>query len=142
MVNPRESYPEQMSYQLQGGGAVGDAVAAARGFGEAHQLAKADIARLCIVVEELVANLYDHGGQPDVDPIELRLSSDPGAIRIVIADTAAPFDLREPRPGGIPSSRGAGAGLDLIRAWAEVVDYDVTDLGNRLELLLPLTDRR
>jgi anti-sigma regulatory factor (Ser/Thr protein kinase) len=139
-MSARESYPERISHALQGGGAIGDAVAAARGFGEAHQLAKAAIARLCIIVEELVANLYDHGGQPDAQPIGLSLSAEPGVIRVIITDQAAPFDLRGAISGR--SERGAGAGLDLVRAWAQIVGYDVTDQGNRLELLLPLTDRR
>ena len=35
---------------------------AARAFGEAQWLTDDESARLCVIVEELVANLYDHGG--------------------------------------------------------------------------------
>jgi hypothetical protein len=34
--------------------------------------------------------------------------------------------------------RGGGAGIGLVRAWAQFVDYRITEQGNRLELLLPL----
>ena len=138
-MSPRESYPDGLNCRLQGSVVVGDAGAAARGFGEANELAKQDLARLSIVVEELVANLYDHGGLSDADEVDLTLTAEPGAIRIVIADSAAPFDLRSAPPGTGPQERGGGAGLDLVRAWAEVIDYRATDQGNRLELLLPLT---
>ena len=136
----RESYPESISWRLHGGEAVGDAVAAARGFGEANGLAKDDMARLCIVVEELVTNLYEHGGQAETDPIELSLARDAGALRIALVDSAKPFDLNAAPASSRPSERGAGVGIDLVRAWAEFVDYRSTSAGNRLELLLPLID--
>lgn len=126
-----------MTCQLHGSVAIGDAVAAARGFGEARRLGSQDLARLCIVVEELIANLYDHGGLTDADGVELALASDAAGIRITIADTAAPFDLRSAPSNPDPANGGAGAGLDLVRTWASVVDYRTTEAGNRLELLLP-----
>ena len=137
-MSPRQPYPDRITCQLHGGVAIGDAVAAARGFGEARRLGSQDLARLCIVVEELVANLYDHGGLTDADGVELSLASDPGGIRITITDTAAPFDLRSAPSSPDPAEGGAGAGLDLVRAWTNLVDYRTTDEGNRLELLLPL----
>jgi serine/threonine-protein kinase RsbW len=136
-MSSRESYPESMTCLLQGPLAVGDAVAAARGFAETCELASQDIARLCIVVEELIANLYDHGGLTDADQVELRLAAEPDGIRISIADHGTPFDPRTVPPNPERPDRGGGAGIELVRAWARILSYEVTSEGNRIELLLP-----
>ena len=115
-----------------------EASEAARAFGKAQWLAEDELARLCIVIEELVANLYDHGGVTQEDEVELSLISDPEGIRVIIIDPGVPFDPWEmPQRADMPE-RGGGAGIDIVRAWAQFIDYGVTDQGNRLELLLPL----
>lgn len=104
-------------------------------------LADDELARLSIIIEELVANLYEHGGVTAEQQVELRLASEPGGIRITILDPGTPFDPRSaPTPRARPE-RGGGAGIDMVSAWAEYVDYQVTDKGNRLELLLPVATR-
>jgi anti-sigma regulatory factor (Ser/Thr protein kinase) len=60
-MSPRESNSDQMKCQLQGSTAVSQASGAARAFGEAQRLTDDSRARLCIVIEELIANLYEHG---------------------------------------------------------------------------------
>lgn len=111
-------------------------------FAEAQWLDDDELARLCIVVEELVANLYDHGGLTDLDMVELSLARDPAGIRVVIADTGAPFDpwsalQRVERP-----ERGGGVGIEIIRAWAQFIGYQSTNDINRLEFLLPIHWKR
>ena len=39
---------------------------------------RSDVSRLCVVIEELVANLYEHGGLTGSDAIDLSLVSAPG----------------------------------------------------------------
>ena len=121
---------------LQGANAIAQAIYAARTFGEAQGLAKDVLARLCIVVEELVANLYDHGGVTEEQKIQLALANDPEGIRISIVDPGSPFD-----PWSAPSAEPAGnsgrAGLSLIQAWGELISYRPAGDGNHLELLLP-----
>lgn len=97
-----------------------------------------ELARLCIIVEELVANLYDHGGLSEVHEVKLSLESEPGGIRIIITDPAAPFDPRSSPTASRHAERGGGVGIDIVRAWAEFVAYSTTAEGNRLELLLPI----
>lgn len=138
MMAPRESYSDRMTCLLQGSEVVGEACDAARAFGEALGLTKDERARICIVIEELVANLYDHGGLTDVDLVELTLAREPGGIRITIADSGKPFDPRLAPPTPSRPERGGGAGIEIIRAWAQLLNYEVTAKGNRLELLLPL----
>lgn len=132
-----ESNSNSVTCVLSGRNAVGEAARAARLFGKAHRLTDDECARFCVVVEELIANLHDHGGLTDKDKVELTLANEPAGVRIVIADRATPFDPRSALPQTRRPERGGGAGIDLVRAWAQFVDYSVTADGNRLELLLP-----
>jgi len=137
-MSARDSDLDRLARRLKGPGAIGEASEAARAFGEAQWLGADELARLCIVVEELVANLYDHGGVGEADEVELTLSSEPDGIGVTLIDPGVPFDPWEaPQPVETPE-RGGGAGIGIVRAWAELVDYRVTDRGNRLQLLLPL----
>jgi serine/threonine-protein kinase RsbW len=137
-MSPRESKSDRMTCQLQGSKAIRQASNAARVFGEAQWLTKDELARLCIIIEELVANLYDHGGLTEIDKADLSLGSEPGGIRIIIADSGKPFDPRSAPTRRQRPERGGGVGIDIVRSWAQFVAYDVTAAGNRLELLLPL----
>src|SRR5688500_3297334 len=92
MMSPRESELDSMTRRLRGPEAVSRASDAARAFGNAQWLAEGELARLCIVIEELVANLYDHGGVTQQDEVELSLISDPEGIRVIIVDPGVPFD--------------------------------------------------
>lgn len=136
-MSERESNSDRIKCRLQGGNAVHQAVGVARSFGEAQRLRDDNIARLCIVIEELVANLYEHGGLTDDDNVDLSLAREPDGIRIIIADPGTPFDLRTAVTKRDRPDRGGGAGLDIIRSWARVIDYAVTPDSNRLELVLP-----
>ena len=111
---------------------------AARDFGDIQGLTDEEIARLCIVVEEWVSNLFEHGGLTGKAEIELTFSSETDGIRIIISDSSRPFDPREFPRTVLQPERGGGAGIHIIRAWAELVAYDSTAEGNRLELMLPI----
>jgi anti-sigma regulatory factor (Ser/Thr protein kinase) len=137
-VTPRESNPDRLSCRLQGAQAIAQASDAARTFATSQWLTDEELARLCIIVEELVANLYDHGGLAGQDQVELNFAREPDGIRVIIVDPGAPFDpWTAPRIAERPE-RGGGVGIDIIRAWAQFVDYRATAEGNRLELLLPV----
>jgi anti-sigma regulatory factor (Ser/Thr protein kinase) len=137
-VSPRESNPDQLTLLLKGSEAIRMATDAARRFGEAQQLGDDDRARLCIVVEELIANLYDHGGLAEQDEVRLGLARDANGVRVSIVDPGISFD-----PWSTPQTpesvqRGGGAGVRLIRAWADLISYSPSSEGNHLELLLPV----
>ena len=136
-MDTRESGEDRTTCRISGAKAVTQASDAARAFGEAQWLGEDEVARLCIIIEELVANLYDHGGVSRDDEIILSLASEPKGLTITILP-GRPFDPRQPRPKPDPSERGGGAGVDIIRSWAVITGYEVTDEGNRLELFLPL----
>ncbi len=113
------------------------ATGAARSFGEAQRLTRADLARLCIVVEELIANLYDHGGVTASDEVRLELARDSSCVRVSVIDPGTSFNPWSTPPSTESTGRG-GAGLSLIRAWARLVSYRPSGEGNHLELLLPV----
>jgi serine/threonine-protein kinase RsbW len=137
-VNTRESGEDRTTCRISGAHAVTQASDAARAFAEAQWLGEDEVARLCIIIEELVTNLYDHGGVSSDEEIILTLGSEAKGLTIAIVDPGTPFDPREPRRKTDPSERGAGAGIDIIRSWALITGYEVTEEGNRLELFLPL----
>ena len=137
-MNPSESNPNALSCRVQGSAAIREASDAARNFGTVQMLDDEELARLCIVVEELVANLYDHGGLTDEDPVELGFLVVPDGIRVSIADPGTPFDPWTAKRQADVSERGGGVGIDIIRAWAEFIDYRATPEGNCLEFILPL----
>lgn len=138
-MNGRDSYSNRLAVTLRGGDdAIVRATETARSFGQAQSLSESQQARLCIVIEELVANLYDHGGLSGTDAVEMILSNASEGIHISLIDPGTSFDLRSAPTGGEHPERGGGVGLDIVRAWAKIVGYEVTDQGNRLEFLLPL----
>lgn len=137
-MNSRESNRDELSLRLRGERPIGLSIDAARQFGAEQLLTKEALARLCIVIEELIANLYDHGGVTDRDEVELTLRRDPQGIRIFMVDPGAPFNSWSAPPASEQEIRGGGAGIRLIQAWAELVSYRSSSGANRLELLLPL----
>ena len=141
-MSQRESNPDNLVCRLQGADVIGQAAAAARDFSDVQLLNDDELARLCIVVEELVANLYDHGGLTEADIVELGLARDPAGIRVSISDPGAPFDPWAVLLGAERPDRGGGVGIEIVRSWAEFISYHTAIEGNRLEFLLPIHWRR
>nr|WP_232307140.1 ATP-binding protein [Sphingomonas sp. Y57] len=114
-------------------------VDAVHGFCAEAGLDGSDVARLAIIVEELVTNLIEHGGAGAAEAIELSLAwRDEGAVALVLSDGGGAFDPREaPHDVAIPD-RGGGAGLNLVRAWASILDYRSEGGRNRMELSIPV----
>lgn len=136
-MSSSESNPDRAQLRLKGSDAIADALAAARAFAADQWLTDEETARLSIIVEELVTNLYDHGGLGHDHEIDLSFAVEPDGLHLVLLDPSAPFDPRS-APGGKRSERGGGAGIDIVRAWAEIVDYRQTEKGNRLEVVIPV----
>ena len=133
----RESIPAPLQVSLAGPTAVHDATTAARAFAEEGGVADADVARLAVVVEELVTNFYDHGEISHEDEIFVELSLTEVDLRLVITDSGRPFDPGKADNGDLPE-RGGGAGLKLVRAWASHIRYQSADGSNQLVVHLPV----
>lgn len=134
----RESPTDPQRIDAAGPTALGDAVAWARRYASDHGLGARDVARLSVIVEELVTNLIEHGGLGDLK-IGIELARRPAALALVVEDNGRPFDPRGAELQDAVPARGGGAGLRLIDAWSEVVGYASENGRNRLELSLPLS---
>ena len=86
-----------MSCSLTGDDAVTQASDAARAFGEVQWLGEDELARLSIVIEELIANLYEHGGVSRGQEVRLELASEPEGIRVTIVDPGTPYEEEQER---------------------------------------------
>ena len=100
-------------------------------------MGEASATRFAVVVEELVTNLYDHGGLTSGDLFELEMSPSAKEVRLVLIAPGKEFDPTAAPPRVTTSSKGAGAGLKLVRAWSQRIDYHYVDGRNRIELSLP-----
>ena len=137
-MTERDSEVERVSRRVTGPQAVIDAVEVAREFGTGQWLSDEELARLCILVEEWVANLYDHGSVSLSDVIEIEFEAEKLGLHVTITDPGTPFDPRHLPIDFVRTDGGAGAGMDLMKAWATVVSYDIGPTGNRLVLLFPV----
>ncbi|WP_294120605.1 ATP-binding protein [Sphingomonas sp.] len=136
----RESQTDRQRINVAGPTALGDAIAWTRRYAADQALAEHDQARLCIIVEELVTNLCEHGVCEGDREIGIELARDGSCLGLAIEDNGRPFDPRTaPHSADIPT-RGGGAGLNLVRSWAEIVEYESGNGRNRLELRLRLSD--
>lgn len=120
------------------GGAVRKALELARDFIERAGCGTDAEARLCIIVEELVANLVEHGNAAADSEIGLELAAIGADIGLTLSDASTPFDLRIANlPSEVPPERGGGAGIAMILNWAQVIDYAQVDGRNVLTLVIP-----
>jgi serine/threonine-protein kinase RsbW len=106
---------------------------------DAMRLAPADHGRLAIMVEELLANLFDHGRTRPDSVIVLRLARHADHVQLVLEDGGLAFAPASADPEAPIPERGGGAGLALVRAWAEQLSYAAGPQLNRLELRFSLT---
>ena len=94
-------------------------------------------ARLAIIVEELVANIVEHGGAPSESEIGIELAALGADIGLTLSDAGSFFDIRGAvAPAEIPPERGGGAGIALVLSWANVIGYEAVDGRNVLRLVI------
>lgn len=134
----RESNPGGVTLILSGPTAVHDATQAAQEFGLTAGLGDSDRSRLSILVEELVTNLYEHGGVMPDALVELGLFNADDGINLTLIDPGQPFDPRSAPDNPAAVDRGGGAGLRLVNAWASITDYRTTPGRNVMQLTLPV----
>lgn len=95
-------------------------------------------AQLAIIVEEIICNIVEHGRPPAGDPIDLIFTRTPRGLRLGVIDGGAFFDPRSAEMAGeLPPERGGGAGIALIRAWADILSYERRGARNHLLIELP-----
>lgn len=113
------------------------AIRAARAFAAACALGETVADRLCIVVEEWLSNVVEHGEPPPASRLIMRVQHDAAGLTLIFTDAGQPFDPRTtPAFEGPNLERGGGAGLELVRAWAEIAHYRHRRGRNRVVLVV------
>ena len=129
-----ERFSVQREMNGDSAAALGSLLASTHGFADRAGLDESQLQRLCIIVEELASNAFDHGKARHVT---LSLEVMGGAIRISLRDDGGHFDLREYVPAERPPEEtGGGAGIAMVSAWCDVLDYGSGRDGNHLDLVL------
>lgn len=136
-MTARNFKPFRCDLDANGPESVHRAVALAQDFADEHSLSPVQSAKLAVLVEEAVTNVYEHGAADGDLTGWLALYPDPAGVCVTLADSGCPFDPRDAGEVEMPNAeRGGGAGLAMIRAWAEIVDYRREDGFNLLELVM------
>jgi serine/threonine-protein kinase RsbW len=117
----QESSMSEAPHTLRGRSAPRHAADIAQAFAQAAGLQPADGDRLCVIVEELVANVFEHGG---ATVARLALRHHDGSVGIELTDDGAAFDLRTAPLSHVRPARGGGAGLAIVRAWTDALGYE------------------
>jgi serine/threonine-protein kinase RsbW len=119
-------------------GAVSAALAFARDFIARAPCGPDAEAKLAIVVEELVANVIEHGLAGADSEIHIDIVAIGQDIGLTLTDGGVHFDPRSvASPQDLPPERGGGAGLALVRSWANFVSYERINGRNLLRLIIP-----
>ncbi|GAA4712119.1 ATP-binding protein [Sphingomonas lutea] len=96
-----------------------------------------DVKRIAVTVEELLTNLYEHGGIKNDERVSMELFVTSSEFSLVLTDPGRPFDPRTDAGENQIAPRGGGAGLKLVRAWASEIEYTSSPAKNRLSLRIP-----
>lgn len=116
--------------------------------GAALAVPEAQIDRLELCLNEVLANLVEHGGEATAEhPIRLQLEAiapagGRGAL-LVVCDRGEPFDSGQanlkPIPGTLNEASPGGLGLRLVKAFSDAMAYRVLDGHNELRIAMHWT---
>lgn len=139
----RKRFSVEVLPNAEPGPVIIDLLAGAAEFAAVAKLAPRDSERLAIVIEELTSNCMRHGARACGLQVALTLSMEPDSLKVLVIDDGMPFDptARAPFRGPDPQT-GGGVGLELVKTWCDQVVYRREGQTNRLELRLPLGERR
>jgi serine/threonine-protein kinase RsbW len=90
---------------------------------------------LRICVEELLTNIFRHGGATS-SKIHLTLALFPDRIELAVEDDGQPFDVSTAIPRRVDhpleKAQPGGLGIQLIHSFADRLNYTRAGLGNRV----------
>lgn len=101
--------------------------------------------RIELCVEELAANLVDHGGPACLgESVELSAEVDERQLTLLLVDRCTPFDPLAFEPAPIPGSlaelKVGGRGVQLLLEFSDTSQYEYRDGRNRLTLTFHLVE--
>lgn len=117
---------------------LAEAMRAAQAFCEDVDAPGLSRANVMTALDEVLANIVNHGLKDVAGTIELTLGRDAQHVVAQVADTAGPFDplLVPPPDTTLPMDKRkvGGLGIALVRALTDEVAYDRRDGRNHLTL--------
>ncbi|GAA3433328.1 ATP-binding protein [Kutzneria kofuensis] len=118
---------------------LADALAA---FARQQSLPERQHYRMRLAAEELFANLVEHADLSAGDRITVQACDLSGLVRLVVTDTAAPFDPTrcDTCPRTSPVEPG-GVGLCVLRSISDRLDYRRVDDTNETTVVIMRTER-
>ena len=124
---------------------LAEATRAAVAFCETAGIAGGARRNLLTALDEVLANVVNHGLVGTRGTIELTMARNEQAVVVVVADTAPAFNpLLAPEPDTslpLEARRPGGLGIALVRALADDVTYERCDGRNHLTLTWRLSPR-
>jgi len=108
------------------------------------------IDRLELCLNELLANLVEHGGEAVAShtiQLELGVSPVPSGfgVQLVVCDRGEPFDSGQadlrPLPGSLNQASPGGLGLLLVKTFCDELHYRVLEGRNELRITMHWTPR-
>ena len=106
-------------------------------FGFTTDVPAAAIAKIQLVLDELVTNVLNHG---DADDLRIDLNSRPGYITTIVSDNGRPYDpFRAPEPDvslGLHERTPGGLGVMIVKNVMSDVSYTYANGRNVLTLTL------
>lgn len=136
-IDEQRSFPARLA-------SLGDATAFVEQFGASNLIARDDLLRLTLIVEELFTNTIVHGHRGDSEAtIGIGLGATPEVLLLQFEDSAPPFDPLQwldasaPDLDAGPAERPIGGlGVHLVVRLAQRVDHAHVGGVNRLRLWL------
>ncbi len=116
--------------------------------GAALAVPEEQIDRLELCLNEVLANLVEHGGEEAAQhPIQLQLEAVPPpsgcGAQLVVSDSGKPFDSGQvslkPMPDSLGEASPGGLGLRLVKAFSDGMAYRVLDGRNELRIAMHWT---
>ena len=113
----------QLSGEMSGNSVIGPAITS---YGATHGLPSGIVDRLCLIVDELAANVIMHA-QADSLKLSFQLSCGNRSVTVCVRDNGHPFDptrvgaARLDQP--IEQREVGGLGLHFVRAFSDSLDY-------------------
>lgn len=86
-------------------------------------------------VDEICSNIFEHGTTGPLSVIQIYVSREHQAIRIIVADTGRNFDWNHIPSPSVEELSGHGWGIYLIRKFVDKVEYAVTPTHNEFRLI-------
>jgi len=86
-------------------------------------------------VDEICSNIFEHGATGPLSLIQIYVSREHQAIRIIVADTGRSFDWNHIPSPSVEELSEHGWGIYLIKKFVDKIEYAVTPTHNEFQLM-------